>query len=106
MTALVFLEHHGDQVLKGSLGVLAKAAALSGGEVAGVVMGSGIRSLAERAGKFGATKVYVAPSTDGGVTWPSITQMPAGGDQFNQWLAVDPTDGDLVGPQIPRRAGQ
>jgi hypothetical protein len=41
------------------------------------------------------TKVYVARSTDGGVTWPSITQMPAGGDQFNQWLAVDPADGSV-----------
>ncbi len=41
------------------------------------------------------TKVFVATSTDGGLTWPSITQMPAGGDQFNQWLAVDPTDGSV-----------
>ncbi len=40
------------------------------------------------------TKVYVAKSTDGGATWPSITQMPPGGDQFNQWLAVD-SDGSV-----------
>jgi hypothetical protein len=43
----------------------------------------------------GGTKVFVAKSTDGGVTWPSVTQMPAGGDQFNQWLAVDPSDGSV-----------
>ena len=43
----------------------------------------------------GGTKVFVAKSTDGGVTWPSKVQMPAGGDQFNQWLAVDPSDGSV-----------
>jgi electron transfer flavoprotein alpha subunit len=56
---LVFLEHHGDELQKGSLGVLAKAAQL-GGDVAGVVIGSGVRALAEGAGKFGASTVYVA----------------------------------------------
>jgi len=43
----------------------------------------------------GGTKVFVAKSTDGGLTWPSITPMPAGGDQFNQWLAVDPANGSV-----------
>jgi electron transfer flavoprotein alpha subunit len=57
---LVFLEHHGDELSKGSLGVLAKAATLGAGEVAGVVLGSGVRALAEDAGKFGASNVYVA----------------------------------------------
>jgi electron transfer flavoprotein alpha subunit len=56
---LVFLEHHGDELQKGSLGVLAKAASL-GDEVAGVVAGSGVAGLAAQAGKFGAAKVYVA----------------------------------------------
>jgi electron transfer flavoprotein alpha subunit len=56
---LVFLEHHDGELQKGSLGVLAKAAQL-GGEVAGVVIGSGVRALAEGAGKFGAASVYVA----------------------------------------------
>jgi hypothetical protein len=42
----------------------------------------------------GGTKVYVAKSTDGGSNWSS-TQMPAGGDQFNQWLAVDPSNGSI-----------
>jgi len=43
----------------------------------------------------GGTKVFVAKSTDGGVTWPSAVQTPAGGDQFNQWLAVDPSGGSI-----------
>jgi electron transfer flavoprotein alpha subunit len=60
MATLVFLEHHGGEPLKGSLGVLAKAVSLGGGDVAGVVVGSGVRQLAEGAGKFGAAKVYVA----------------------------------------------
>ena len=60
MRTLVFLEHHGDELLKGSLGVLAKAASLGGDDVAGVVLGSNVRALAEDAGNFGAAKVYVA----------------------------------------------
>src|SRR5207247_1087960 len=60
MSTLVFLEHHGDELLKGSLGVLSKAATLGDAEVAGVVIGSGVRSLADQAGEFGAAKVYVA----------------------------------------------
>jgi electron transfer flavoprotein alpha subunit len=55
----VFLEHHEGQLQKGSLGVLGKAASL-GDEVAGVVLGSGVKELAGEAGKFGATKVFVA----------------------------------------------
>jgi hypothetical protein len=45
-------------------------------------------------GSAASTNVYVAKSTDGGTTWTS-TAMPAGGDQFNQWLAVDPSDGSV-----------
>jgi electron transfer flavoprotein alpha subunit len=60
MNTLVFLEHHGDELLKGSLGVLAKAATLGGDDVAGVVIGTGVRPLASAAGTFGAAKVYVA----------------------------------------------
>jgi electron transfer flavoprotein alpha subunit len=56
---LVFLEHHGGELLKSSLGVLSKAAGL-GDDVAGVVIGSNVRGLAEQAGKFGAARVYVA----------------------------------------------
>jgi hypothetical protein len=43
---------------------------------------------------LGGTKVFVAKSTDGGSSWSS-TAMPSGGDQFNQWLAVDPGNGSI-----------
>jgi electron transfer flavoprotein alpha subunit len=52
--ALVFLEHHDGAVQKGALGVLAKAAAV--GDAHGVVVGSGVRSVAEGIG----TTVWVA----------------------------------------------
>jgi electron transfer flavoprotein alpha subunit len=53
---LVFLEHHEGTIQKGSLGVLGAAP----GEVSGVVVGSGVRDLAEQAGRFGAATVFVA----------------------------------------------
>jgi electron transfer flavoprotein alpha subunit len=56
---LVFLEHHGDELLKPSLAVLSKAAQL-GGEVSAVLVGSGVEPLAARAGAYGAGTVYVA----------------------------------------------
>ena len=43
---LVFLEHHGDALQKGSLGVLSKAASL--GDVDAVIAGEGAKSLAAR----------------------------------------------------------
>ena len=55
---LVFLEHHEDAIAKGSLGVLTKAAQL-GGELAGVLVGAGVRKLAESAGAYGAATVWV-----------------------------------------------
>jgi electron transfer flavoprotein alpha subunit len=55
----VFLEHHEGQLQKGALGVLGKAASL-GDDVAGIVLGSGVKELAAQAGKFGAAKVFVA----------------------------------------------
>jgi electron transfer flavoprotein alpha subunit len=45
---LVFLEHHEGQIQKGSLAVLAKAA--SAGDAHGVVVGSGVRGLADGLG--------------------------------------------------------
>jgi electron transfer flavoprotein alpha subunit len=54
LTALVFLEHHEGALQKGSLGVLAKAAAI-GLDAAGVVLGSGVGDIA--AGASGT--VYV-----------------------------------------------
>jgi electron transfer flavoprotein alpha subunit len=56
---LVFLEDHEGELVKGSLGVLSKAAQL-GGEVAAIVAGSGVKELAPEAGRYGAAKVYVA----------------------------------------------
>ena len=58
MSALVFLEHHDGEIQKGALGLLAKAASL-GGEVAGVVVGHGVRDVASVAGAYGASVVYV-----------------------------------------------
>jgi len=60
MATLVFLEHHGDELQKGSLGVLAKAAGLGDGDVTAVLVGGGVRALAAQAGKYGAAKVIVA----------------------------------------------
>jgi electron transfer flavoprotein alpha subunit len=60
MSTLVFLEHHGNELQKGALGVLSKAASLGDSEVAGVVAGSGVAALASEAGKFGAARVWVA----------------------------------------------
>jgi electron transfer flavoprotein alpha subunit len=59
MATLVYLEDHEGELVKGSLGVLSKAAQL-GGEVAAVVAGSGIGGLAAEAGRHGAATVYVA----------------------------------------------
>ena len=56
----MFLEHHGNELQKGPLGVLSKAATLGDPEVAGVVAGSGVGAIASEAGKFGAAKVWVA----------------------------------------------
>ena len=56
---LVFVEHHGGELQKGSLGVLAKAASLGSDEVAAVLVGGGVKALAGEAGRYGAAKVYV-----------------------------------------------
>jgi electron transfer flavoprotein alpha subunit len=61
MSFLVFLEHNGSDLLKGPLGVLGMAAALSEGEVAAVLVGDdAITGLVPDVGKFGATKLYLA----------------------------------------------
>jgi electron transfer flavoprotein alpha subunit len=59
MGALVFVEHHDGQPVKAALGVVSKAAEVFD-EVAAVVCGSGVGSVAERVGAFGASTVYVA----------------------------------------------
>ena len=60
VSILVFLEHHDGELQKGSLAVLSKAASLGTGDVAGVIVGSGLDGLAEQAGGHGAATVYVA----------------------------------------------
>jgi electron transfer flavoprotein alpha subunit len=74
VSTLVFLEHHGNELLKGSLGVLSKAASLGETDVAGVVAGSDVRTLADEAGKFGAAKVYVAddPQLEAPLSQPRV----------------------------------
>ena len=60
MNVLVFLEHHGGELAKGPLGLLAKGAAIGDGTVAAVLVGGGpLDALASQAGKFGATTVHV-----------------------------------------------
>jgi electron transfer flavoprotein alpha subunit len=58
MSILVFVEHHGSELQKGSLGVLAKAASL--GDADAVLVGGGVKALAAETGKYGAGKAYVA----------------------------------------------
>jgi electron transfer flavoprotein alpha subunit len=66
--SLVFLEHHGDELQAGGLGVLSKAAAL--GDAAGVVLGPGARGLAARAGAFGAVRAYACEDEELGAPLP------------------------------------
>jgi electron transfer flavoprotein alpha subunit len=58
MSTLVFVEHHGSELQKGSLGVLAKAATL--GDASAVLIGGEVKALAPEAARYGAAKVYVA----------------------------------------------
>jgi electron transfer flavoprotein alpha subunit len=60
MKTLVFLEHHGQDLLTGPLGVLGVAGTLGGDEVAAVIVGAETSAgLAAEAGRFGAAKVFV-----------------------------------------------
>ncbi len=63
MSILVFLEHHGGELQRNSLGVLSKAATFGNNDVHGALVGSGVRAFAANAGKFGAAKVHVADDT-------------------------------------------
>jgi electron transfer flavoprotein alpha subunit len=60
MSILVFVEHHGDELSKGSLGVLAKACELDTEVAAVLVGGTEVKALATEVGRFGAATVYVA----------------------------------------------
>jgi electron transfer flavoprotein alpha subunit len=59
MPTLVYVEDHEGEPVKGSLGVLTKAATL-GEDVAAVLCGSGVEQLGEQVGKHGAKRVLVA----------------------------------------------
>jgi electron transfer flavoprotein alpha subunit len=59
MATLVYVEDHEGEPVKGSLGVLAKAAQL-GDDVTAVLCGSGVAKLAEQVGRHGASRVFVA----------------------------------------------
>ncbi|HKO75224.1 MAG TPA: hypothetical protein VJU01_07905, partial [Gaiellaceae bacterium] len=59
MATLVYVEHHEGEPVKGSLGVLGRAAQL-GDDVAAVVLGSGVEGMADVLGKHGASRVLVA----------------------------------------------
>ena len=62
MATLVFVEHHGSDLQKGSLGVLAKAASLGGADA--VIAGEGAKSLAAQAGRYGAAKVWACEDAE------------------------------------------
>jgi electron transfer flavoprotein alpha subunit len=62
MSTLVFLEHRGDELQKGALGVLGKAASL--GEVDAVIAGEGAKALAAEAGRYGAAKVWACEDAE------------------------------------------
>jgi len=77
MLSLVFCEHHGGELTKGSLGVLAKAASL--GEAAAVILGSGVEGLADAAGLHGAATVYVVddPALESPLPQPRVDALVA-----------------------------
>jgi electron transfer flavoprotein alpha subunit len=78
VSTLVFLEHHEGELLKPALGVLSKAAELDG-DVVGVVLGSGVRDVAAKAGAFGAKTVYVAdrPELEKPLPQPRVDALAA-----------------------------
>jgi len=59
MPTLVYVEDHEGEPVKGSLGVLGKAADL-GDDIAAVLLGSGVEPLAESVGAHGAKRVFIA----------------------------------------------
>jgi electron transfer flavoprotein alpha subunit len=73
--SIVFLEHHGDALEKGALGVLSKAASL--GEAHGVVLGKGAASLASEAGSYGAAGAYAceAPELSSPLPQPRVDAL-------------------------------
>jgi len=78
VTTLVFLEHHGGAIQKGALGVLARALAV-GGDVAGVVVGNGVADVAQSAGAYGVSTVYVVddPAFEAPLPQPRVDALEA-----------------------------
>ncbi|HEU4450279.1 MAG TPA: electron transfer flavoprotein subunit alpha/FixB family protein [Gaiellaceae bacterium] len=78
MPTLVYLEDHEGELVKGALGVLAKAREL-GDDVAAVLCGSGVGELAPQAGRFGAARVYVAddPALEAPLPQPRVDVLAA-----------------------------
>jgi electron transfer flavoprotein alpha subunit len=74
MSTLVFLEHHGGELSTAALGVLSKGASLGDPDLSAAIIGSGVRQLADEAGKFGAARVYVAddPQLDAPLPQPRV----------------------------------
>ena len=75
MATLVFLEHHEGELEQGALGVLSKAASLGDAEVAGALVGAGVKALAAEAGRFGAAKIYVADDPAPEIYWREIMML-------------------------------
>lgn len=75
---LVFLEHHGGAIQKGSLGVLARALAV-GGDVAGVVVGHDVADVAAAAGAYGVSTVYAVdgPEFEAPLPQPRVDALEA-----------------------------
>jgi electron transfer flavoprotein alpha subunit len=88
MSILVYVEHHEGEPVKGSLGVLGKAAQL-GGDVVAVLLGSGIEGLTEIVGKHGAARVLVAddPALEAPLPQPRVDVLAK---------LVEPGDFDTV----------
>jgi electron transfer flavoprotein alpha subunit len=78
MPTLVYVEDHEGEPVKGSLGVLSKAAQL-GDDVAAVMCGSGVGPIAESLGEFGAGKVFVAddPALERPLPQPRVDVLAA-----------------------------
>jgi electron transfer flavoprotein alpha subunit len=95
MSCLVFLEHHGDQIERGALGVLGRAAELFPGETAGVVVGSGVDEVAATAGRYGATTVYIVddPALAAPLPQPRV-------DALASVLAAHPADAVLFAASV------
>ena len=79
MATLVYVEHHEGEPVKGSLGVLGRAAQLWEGDVAAVLCGAGIRGLAEELGRYGARRVLVAddPALESPLPQPRVDVLAA-----------------------------